>query len=148
MKSYTHGHGNVPAKFEQRNCPNSLGCLLASGLLVISPRTFPKPNLGVSWLDACSPKDFPSLVAAPEVSFPQPEGSSVCGLAKALGNDKTRVVIIVVAAISIVEAIGFILFRTCTGPNKIFLEQLKLFALGLVHFNKYRQPRLKEEHYG
>src|SRR6058998_3904072 len=100
MKNYTHGQGNVPGKFEQRNCPSSLGCLLASGLLVTSPRTFPKPNRGVSWLDAWSPKDFPSLVAAPDVSFPHPEGSSVCGFAKALGDTKIKLVIIVVAASS------------------------------------------------
>ena len=76
----TYGQGNVPGKAVHKLCPNSLGCLLESGLPVSIGLIFPIPaRPGLSGVRstaggvlACSPNAFPSVVAAPEVSFPHP----------------------------------------------------------------------------
>jgi hypothetical protein len=84
-----YGQGNVPGNAEHKVCPSSLGCLLASGSLVSIGLMFPIPaRPGLSGVKstgggllACSPNVFPSVVAAPEVSLPHPDGLSVLGLA-------------------------------------------------------------------
>ena len=66
-------------------CPNSLGCLLESGSPVSIGLIFPIPaRPGLSGVRstaggvlAWSPNALPSVEAAPEVSFPHPEGLSV-----------------------------------------------------------------------
>ena len=68
-------------------CPNSLGCLLESGSPVSMGLIFPTPaRPGLSGVKstaggllACSPNALPSVVAAPEVSFPHSEGLFVFG---------------------------------------------------------------------
>jgi hypothetical protein len=82
----------VPGKMVHRLCPSSLGCLLPSGSN--NGFIFPIParpgRSGVrstaGGVLACSPKDCPSVDAAPDVSLPHPDGLSVFGFAAKTGE--------------------------------------------------------------
>ena len=73
----TYGQGNVPGKAVHKLCPNSLGCLLESGLPVSIGLIFPIPaRPGLSGVRstaggvlACSPNAFPSVVASTRGEF-------------------------------------------------------------------------------
>src|SRR6476619_3444788 len=109
-KDGPYGQGNVPGKAVHRLCPNSLGCLLESGSPVSIGLIFPIPaRPGLSGVRstaggvlACSPNVFPSVEAAPEVSFPHPEGLSVFGFAaKTFPGTNTTAVIAASTAIAV-----------------------------------------------